>query len=237
MRIVVSGDKHLGLVSDGVPRLDEQRRVLDFVVDACDGADIHVDLGDLFDSPRPSPEAYALAVKYLVDLNDTGVETIVLAGNHDKPTRASWNALDPLVELPLERVSIVSMPAVNDVHGWEGWQLALLPFVTEWEAREAGFDSAQALLDDFVAKLPRTGTLGFAHLDVEGSKRNEFDSRQRDVGVHVPTELTERLAVRTYAGHVHRYQVLETVTVVGSAIHVDFGESRDRKGLVVLEVD
>lgn len=239
MKLVVSGDKHLGLVSDGVSRLEEQRRVVDFVVDAVDGADVHVDLGDLFDTPRPSPEAYALAMHYFLGIARTDATNFALVGNHDRPTRAHWTALDPFQVMADYAIGdygttkVVREPVVDVFHGW---QLVFLPFVTEWQAREAGFESAQAMLDGFVDGLSDRPTIAFAHLDVEGSRRNEFDSRQRDVGVHVPRALIER-ANRVYAGHVHRSQNVGGVVVVGSAIHVDFGESADEKGIVVLEVE
>ena len=57
MKILVRGDIHLDLVSDGVPRLDEQVRVLEYTVAEIRRLqpDVFVDLGDLFDRPRPSP--------------------------------------------------------------------------------------------------------------------------------------------------------------------------------------
>jgi DNA repair exonuclease SbcCD nuclease subunit len=246
MRILITGDKHLGLVSDGESRLEEQRRVLSFCIGLLweRKIDVYVDLGDLFHGPRPGPEAYDVAFDYLRGVSgwlaegaDPDRRAFLLAGNHDKPTRGVVNALTPLVgfkQLP-EVVLYPRMLEMGDV------TLAMLPFVTEWEARAEGFESAQAWLDDGAEKLSKRTDgrqiLAFSHLEVPGAVIHEWDRTQRDVGLHVPDALLRNSSlIRVYAGHVHRYQVLERVTVVGSSIFVDFGEAADEKGAVIAEV-
>lgn len=242
MRIVVRGDLHLDLVSDGLRRLDEQARVVDFTLDVLEDLkpDVFVDLGDLFDRTRPSPDAYALAARYVLRLGELlGHRAYVLAGNHDKPTRGHANALAPLEELEGVGVQVVVGPYL-DVYPSQGTTLAFLPYVTDWEARQEAFGSAQELLDGFVAGLLESEArriLAFTHLEVPGARLADDDRVQRDVGTAIPGALLEdERVVRVYAGHVHKYQELKRVTVVGSALHVDFGEAADPKGLIVAEV-
>ena len=58
MKILISGDKHLGLVSDGIPRLPEQTSIIAETIGFLYEyePDVFVDLGDLFDVARPTPE-------------------------------------------------------------------------------------------------------------------------------------------------------------------------------------
>lgn len=246
MRVLVTGDKHLGLTSDGEPRLEEQRRVLARCVELLEERepDIYVDLGDLFHSPRPGPDAYEVAFEYLRAVAEwtsrrEGRAAWVLAGNHDKPTRGAVNALSPLVGFKrLPHVVLAPLVRVWD----RDVTLLFLPFVTAWEARQIdGLPDAQAWLDQAaegaLAEAKTGRVLAFAHLEVPGATAHAWDGAQRDVGLRVPAALLAgRRVSRVYAGHIHRYQVLERVTVVGSAIHVDFGEAADPKGAILAEV-
>ncbi len=112
--------------------------------------------------------------------------------------------------------------------------LAFLPYLTAEEG------DPQERLDVFARQLfgedARPRVLAFSHLEIPGAKRSEWDSRQRDVGLAVPSEFLGRDRVRVFAGHVHKFQRFDNVTVVGSAIHVDFAEAVDPKGALLLEV-
>lgn len=247
MKVLVTGDKHLGLVSDGESRLEEQRRVLGRCLELLKefNPDVYVDLGDLFHGPRPGPDAYAVALSYLCSLAEWSATSsnpaFLLAGNHDKTTRGSVTALDPFVPIRgtfphfPEVVFLPKTAAVGE------FVCVFIPFVTEWEAKANGRESAQAWLDDGSEQLEHKTRgrrlLVFTHLEVPGSKIHEWETTQRDVGLHIPSAILENPRVeRVYAGHVHRHQELERVTVVGSSIHVDFGEASDEKGVVLVEV-
>lgn len=237
MRVLVTGDKHLDLVSEGMPRLEEQARILDRCLEllAETRPDAYVDLGDLFHSPRPSPAAYALALRYGRALDESGVESYLILGNHDKPTRGRDHALVPLAAV-FRNVHVVDVPRPG-----VGGRLLLFPHLTEWEAREVGFESAAAWLDSFAEKGLRNSRLvapllAFTHLEVEGARGGE-DAVKRDTGLRIPRAVLDSPEIaRVYAGHEHGYAVLERVTVVGSALHVTFGEARDPKGAVLVEV-
>lgn len=261
MKILVRGDLHLDLVSDGLSRLEEQERVIAHTLSALRllNPDVFVDLGDLFDRPRPSPSAYAVALEYASNLRDwwenlaatRKLSTVarledhvfVLAGNHDKISRGAVSALRPLESL-WSTSSVIArsivLPDIVDLEGG-GPRLVFLPYVTDWEARnvDSGFETAQELLDEFAGRSLEDceSAVVFTHLEVPGARLADDERVQRDVGTSIPGALLEDDRVlRIYAGHVHKYQELERVTVVGSALHVDFGEAADAKGMIYAEV-
>lgn len=252
MKFLVRGDLHLDLVSDGLPRLEEQRRITTYTIEVLEAVrpDFYVDLGDLFDRTRPSPAAYAEALSYSSALarweRDThqGLleRTYILAGNHDKPSRGEVSALHPLERLSTWGAGFSRVVLLPEIHECDGIALLFLPYVTDWEARRAerSAETAQALLDEFVDRVLSTDVkriVAFTHLEVPGAKLADDDRVQRDVGTAIPTALlADDRVIRVYAGHVHKYQELKKVTVVGSALHVDFGEATDPKGLIVAEV-
>jgi len=251
MRLLVSGDKHLGLISDGMERLEEQARVLRGIVKTLleEDPDVFVDLGDLFHVPRPSPAVYVLALKYFFEVNywasRKGRRAFFLAGNHDKPTRGDVHALSPLKEVSELLDWGVSSPVIDLPLMVEGRNLNLifLPHVTDFEAlvNSVGGKNAEEYLEEFAeVSLRDTGVkkiLVFSHLEVPGATASVDETVQRDVGLSVPRSLLEAENVlRVYAGHIHRYQELEKVTVVGSSIYVDFGEADDPKGMILSEV-
>lgn len=243
MKILVSGDKHLGVQSDGVSRLPEQRRVLAQLIEMVRdiNPDAYVDLGDLFHSVRPGPEEYEVALEYAYALTKWGTATgkpaYFLLGNHEKPTRGEVTAHHPFRPLAAAMTHFprsIYRPVVVEPG------LLMLPHVTEDEARKAGVESAQAYLDAESVRLLGNGerkVLAFAHLQVPGAVTHEWDRTQRDTGLAVPAGvLGSSRVTRVYAGHIHRYQELERATVVGSSIYVDFSECRDAKGAVLVEM-
>lgn len=245
MRILISGDKHLGLVSDGMERLEEQERVLGGIVEVLrrERPDVYVDLGDLFHNSRPTPAVYEVAMRYFVEVAEwasrTSGRAFLLVGNHDHPTRGLSHALDPFVPLEgyFDRVSVEEWVSSHRV---EDHLLVFLPHVTDDRAlrREAG--SAEEYLEESSKEILKKADLPivvFSHLEVPGVKLGEFDPVQRDTGVSIPARLIKsKKVIRVYAGHVHKHQEVGKVNVVGSSIHVDFGEADDPKGMILAEV-
>lgn len=248
MKILTRGDLHLDLISDGLRRLEEQARIVEHTIEVVRALkpDVFVDLGDLFDRTRPSPAAYALAIQYALELGRAmGHRSYIVCGNHDKPSRGAENALAPLEELEGVGPRVVVEPTF-ELYPRAGVALVFLPYVTDWEAKQAtgGVYDAQAWLDrfalDFVAKADEEGVdrvVAFTHLEVPGAVLADDDRVQRDVGTAIPEQFLESdLVTRVFAGHVHKHQVVGKVVVVGSAIHVDFGEAADPKGMIYAEV-
>lgn len=252
VKILISGDKHLGLVSDGMDRLEEQWRIVERTIEVLEEEkpDVFVDLGDLFHSSRPSPAAYELAFKYLTSVMkcifDLGGYAYFLGGNHDKPTRGSVHALTPLNVIceahPKAQVEVITLPTTRLVRGVSLW---FLPFMTDWEAAEKSNNiistASKYLINYTNGEFSLRGCspiVAFTHLEVPNASMSNGETVQRDTGLSIPKCLLDKdRVIHVYAGHIHKYQELGKVTVVGSAIHVDFGEADDDKGMILAEVN
>lgn len=97
MRILHTSDWHLGKRLDDFSRLDEQREVLDEIIEIANEQDVDAVLiaGDLFDTYNPPTEAVDLFYRCLKRLTNNGSRPVIaIAGNHDSPDRIE--SPDPL---------------------------------------------------------------------------------------------------------------------------------------------
>ncbi|MBR4745546.1 MAG: exonuclease SbcCD subunit D [Clostridia bacterium] len=92
MRILHTSDWHLGKKTDDLDRLDEQRQVLEQIVNIAKEREVDMVLisGDIYDQFIPSADAENLFYKTISELARGGECAVVaIAGNHDEPKRMS----------------------------------------------------------------------------------------------------------------------------------------------------
>lgn len=97
MKILHTGDWHLGKKLDHYSRLEEQEQVMEEIITIADNENVDLVLiaGDLFDTFNPPVEAVELFYKTLKTLSKDGKRAVIaIAGNHDSPNRI--DAPDPL---------------------------------------------------------------------------------------------------------------------------------------------
>jgi exonuclease SbcD len=86
MKILHTADWHLGKRLQEYPRLEEQKEVLQEIVDIAENEEVDLILlaGDIFDSFNPNHEAVELLYKTLKKLSNNGQRPIIaISGNHD----------------------------------------------------------------------------------------------------------------------------------------------------------
>lgn len=102
LRIIHSGDWHLGHSLHGLTREHEHGRFLAWLADTLEErrADALIVAGDLFDSANPPASAQAMLYRFLVQAGRRcpGLQVVLIAGNHDSPARleAPSSILDAL---------------------------------------------------------------------------------------------------------------------------------------------
>ncbi|MCB1141568.1 MAG: exonuclease subunit SbcD [Leptospiraceae bacterium] len=90
LRILHTGDWHLGKFLGRFSRLEEQEDFLKELKEVVVSQDIHLVLvaGDIYDNFNPPIRAQELFFKYCKEISDNGKRAIcIIAGNHDSPER------------------------------------------------------------------------------------------------------------------------------------------------------
>jgi DNA repair exonuclease SbcCD nuclease subunit len=92
IKVVVTGDNHLNLYSQKLgSKLEERRKrigqawrqTIDYSIK--EKVDLYLNTGDLFDQLSPRNPPRARVVEAFKDLQDSGVQAYIIAGNHEAP--------------------------------------------------------------------------------------------------------------------------------------------------------
>lgn len=262
MRILHTGDWHVGKTIRGHSRAGEHRAVLAEIVSCA--RDRAVDLvavaGDLFDSAAPGPESEQIVYEALLALRATGAAVVVIAGNHDNPNRL--HAVAPVFdELDITVLAQPVRPADGGVvrlrtRRGDDVAVARLPFVSQRSIVRAdqlmaadGADHALAYADRY-KKVVGVLCEGFdanavnivvAHTFVangllgggERSAHTVFD-------YSVPATVFPAHVHYVALGHLHRAQRMDGATQIhyaGSPLQLDFGEAGDTKSVNIVELE
>ncbi|MQA89219.1 MAG: exonuclease subunit SbcD [Gemmatimonas sp.] len=261
MKILHTGDWHVGRSLRGRSRIDEQKVVLEEIVEITreEAVDLVLVVGDIFDSSAPTAEVEELVYKTLLDLAGTGAEVLVIAGNHDSPYRLK--AIRPL--LLLTRVHTVPFPAAPREGGVIDFQtksgevarVAVLPFLSQrgvvradrLMAGEAD-EHAQAYGDRcrrILAQLcegfdTSTVNLVVAHLAVVGGQVGGGERQAHTVFDYFASpQIFPANAHYVALGHLHRSQSIPGACPIwycGSPLQLDFGDDDEERSVLLVEV-
>jgi exonuclease SbcD len=262
LRILHTADWHVGRLIRGRSRADEHRAVLDEIaaLAAREHVDVVIVAGDLFDLAAPSPEAEEIVYRALLALADGGAHVVVIAGNHDHPRR--FEAIKPLLErtgrvhsgATLARPDAGGVLTLTTTAG-ETARIALFPFLSQRGIVTADFLMRGDAADHAQSYDRRTGELVRAlcapfstdsvnllvgHMMVEkavaggGERAAHMNEEYR-----VSASCFDHPSLHYVAlGHVHRAQRLPAACPVwysGSPLQLDFGETENEPGIVLIE--
>jgi exonuclease SbcD len=262
MRVLHTGDWHVGRTLHRRQRLEEAAAVLDEVVEiaARERVDLVLVCGDLFEHQAPSAEAERIVYSTLLGLRGCGAGVVVVPGNHDNAKR--FGAIEQLFDAAGVRVvPEVRRPAqggIVDVRGRDGTpvQIACLPWVPErlmFGAEEMmGLqpEPYQAYAEQF-ARLVDALCDGFddgavtilaGHAFVSGSRLGGGE-RELTIGqIFAVSAATLPTTVQYIAlGHVHRPQDIPGAATParysGSLMQLDFGETEQDKSVTIVDLE
>ncbi|OKI61692.1 exonuclease SbcCD subunit D [Micromonospora sp. CB01531] len=258
MRFLHTSDWHIGKTLKGHNRLAEQRAVLEEIVGIVRKYEVDAVLiaGDIYDSAAPSAEAQQLLVRTLLEIRNSGVPVIAIAGNHDHaPTFDAYRPLMNEVGIHLVGTPQAGSDGAIEITArstGESAVIATLPFVSQRTVIRAAeliantpvmnsISYAQRV-EDMLRVLarafrPDAVNILMAHLTVTGGK---FGGGERDAQsifeYHVPAIAFPAEAQYVALGHLHRRQAIDAPCPVhysGSPISIDFGE-QDNESVVCL---
>jgi len=261
VKILHTGDWHVGKVLKGRDRHDEHVAVLRSIAATARDEDVDMVLvaGDLFDTAAPTANAQGLVMRSLLALREDDRQVVVIAGNHDNQALLDAVYRPVLGELGLHVLGAPKRPdsgGLISVRARDGQivKVAALPFLSHryavraaevllHETAEHAFDYSRG-----VADIVRLLTEGFtaddvhvvmAHGTLLGGRRGGGERDvQTTLDYEIPASMFPATAHYVALGHLHRQQEIPgpcPIFYAGSPLAVDFGEEENEP--VVLIVD
>jgi exonuclease SbcD len=263
MRLLHTGDWHVGKTLTRRSRLDEARDVLAEVAEIAgeEGADVVVVAGDVFDHLSPSAEAEAIVYDALLEFERRGIPVVVVAGNHDHAHR--WRAIAPLLDRFAIHVAAEprrpdkgGIVAIDARDGSSTVQIACLPWVPLSRLIETSHllglaEEAYQAYTTAMAEILAVLCQGFDASKCNVLTGHFFVSGAVTSGSERPLSIGELYAVTPQAvpvspqyvalGHVHKPQKVPGVAVparyAGSLLQLDFGEVGQEKSVALVDLE
>jgi exonuclease SbcD len=254
MKLLHTGDWHIGKLVHGLHMTEDQRYILKHFIDLVKEEEVDVVMiaGDVYDRSVPPTEAVELLDEVLSTLIVTlGVKVIVISGNHDSPDRLDFGSkilrdqglfirgrlektIQPIVlEDDYGEVAFYPIPFVEP---------ALVRGLTDDDAIKTHDEAMEKVLSDFVGDIDAgIRNVCISHAFVMGDTIPESSDSER------PLALGGAAYVRashydsfdyTALGHIHRPQRIskETIRYAGSLLKYSFSEAQQKKSMTLIEL-
>ena len=247
MKLIHLSDLHLGKRVNEFSMIDDQRYILDQILQVLDAErpDAVLIAGDVYDKPVPTAEAVALLDRFLVDLSRRELQVFVISGNHDSAERMAFGGrlmeqsgvhLAPVYDGTAARWTI------TDEHG--PVNLYLLPFVKPVHVRRCFPEREIETYTDAVAAAveamgvdPAVRNVLVTHQFVTGAARCESEEVSVGGADNVDASVFDEFDY-VALGHLHGPQTVgrETVRYCGTPLKYSFSEVHHKKSVTVVEL-
>lgn len=257
MKLFHTADWHLGKLVHGVYMTEDQRYVLEQLIEAVreEKPDAVIIAGDIYDRGVPPVEAVEL-LDWVLEQLVIGLDTPVLAisGNHDSPDRIAFGS--KLMEsrglhLAGGYNGDVKRVVLRDEHG--DVHVHLVPYADPGQVRHAiGEEAIRSHQDAMTAIVERLEAtlddnarhvfVGHAFVTPSGESQPNTSDSERPLSIggaeHVSSALFGRFHY-TALGHLHgaHYVRNESIRYSGSPLKYSISEERHEKGFLVVEMD
>lgn len=242
-------------------RLGDFLKTLNEALDWALNNDVHLVLiaGDIFKNRDPTPTVQREFARCIHKLSSAGMPTFILVGNHDVPNALQRaNTVEIYSTLAVPQVTVAKKPGAHVIETKAGKvQIVAVPWIsrsyllTNSEHRNLDPDAlnraALDLIEGFVDKAagaldPALPAVLTAHASVAGAVLSSEKNIMLGQDVVIPKSVLADTRFDYVAmGHIHKYQVLThqrpAIVYPGSLERIDFGEEKDKKGFVVVEID
>ena len=237
---------------DYLERLDE---AIDYGLEQ--DVDIVLIAGDIYKNRTPNPTHQREFAKRIRHLRDAGVPVFILVGNHDvSPAAGRAHAIEIFDTLAVEGVTIADRPGLHLIETRSGpLQIIAVPWVTRHnlltkeELRLASFLEIEMMLlsrvEQFIARRaeeldPAVPAVLTLHGTIDGATVGVERQIMLGKDLVLPRGVVSQPGIDYVAlGHVHKHQALGNhppVVYPGSIERIDFGEEREDKGCVLVDL-
>ncbi|MDO8638059.1 MAG: exonuclease SbcCD subunit D, partial [Candidatus Daviesbacteria bacterium] len=249
MKLLHTGDLHIGMTNyskldpeTGLEsRLLDFLNTLDFIIDKAisENVDAFLFAGDAYKTRDPSPTQQRGFGERIKKITKAGIPVIMVIGNHDTPNaEGKANTLDIYSALEIDNVFVSRKPELLNIPTKSGnLQVLTLPWMQKIDYKKIG----DKLLSMYEHIKPEDGpAILLAHAEIEGSSFGSEKGLALVSDTTLPLSLlTEKKLSYIALGHIHKFQELSQkpyVVYVGSPERIDFGEAKEEKGCVLVEI-
>jgi exonuclease SbcD len=233
------------------------RKVVDYAIDI--EADLFLFSGDAYKTASPEPVYQKMFARELRRLSAAGVNTILVVGNHDQIMRGTGShAMSVFQSLEVPGVITIDRPMSLRLSTKRGdLQVIGLPHITRHHLltleKYANASAAQvdgllvehvhSVLKGYYEELdPGLPTLVTAHMTLDRAVAGIEQELLVGYTLTFPADIFIDKRVDYVAlGHVHRHQVINAaepaIVYSGSLERVDFGEEKEDKGFVHVQLE
>ncbi len=248
MRFLHTADWHLGRVLFHQKLIEEQAHALDQIFSILKESNIDALLvaGDIYDRAVPSIEAVELLDDFLSRvIVDLKIHVIIIAGNHDSPTRLNF-ASQLLTSQNLHIIGSIDQARRICLHDESGRvYVCALPYCDPTLARQLTGDESvldhesamAAIIKRFAAPADERRVL-LAHAFVTGCESTDSE-RQLSVGgaACISAQIMDSFHYAAL-GHLHRAQsVSSSAHYSGSLLKYSFSEAAHKKNVKIVDMD
>ncbi len=255
MKLLHLGDLHLGKSLGSFDLIEDQRYILDRILDLVDTekTDAVLIAGDVYDKSVPSEAATRLLDSFLSRLASKGVKTYMISGNHDSDDRLNYGST--LFESSQIYISAVFDGSLrkyvlddSDVEV----NIYLLPFVKASQVRhfypesdiETYEDAVRAILANTEIDDKKKNVL-VAHQFVTGRGEDPALGGSESAGIQ-SVGLVEKIGSDLFAGfdyvalgHIHSPQRVgrEEIRYSGSPLKYSLSEVNNEKSVPIITIE
>jgi exonuclease SbcD len=252
MKLLHLGDLHLGKSLGDFDLIQDQRYILDRVMDIIKEKQVDAVLmaGDIYDKAIPSEAAVNLLDEFIKKLSDARVQTFIISGNHDSDDRLNFGSslfeaggihIASRFDGKMKKYVLTGKDG-DEVNIW------LLPFVKASQVKhfypdekiETYEDAVKAVIDSEEVDFDKVNVM-VAHQFVAGSVDPELSGSENAAVQNVG--LVEKIGYSVFdgfdyvaLGHIHSPQRIgrETVRYSGSPLKYSLSEVHSDKSVPVI---
>lgn len=254
MKLLHVSDIHIGRTIGGFDLIDDQRYILDQIIDIAekDGVDAILIAGDVYDKAVPGESAVKLLDYFLCRLAEKRMDTFIISGNHDSDERMNFGS-------SLFQASNIFISAkyegrlfkrtVTDSQGTVN--IYLMPFIKASQVRHFFPDEEIATYDDAVRVVlkksaidPQERNILVAHQFVAGKTAEPQLGGSESVSTQ-KVGLVEKIGWDCFdafdyvaLGHIHSPQPVgrNEIRYAGSPLKYSRSEAGDDKSVTIAEL-
>ena len=223
-KVAIVTDLHIGVRNDSPVFYDYFKKSFDWFFEYLDNNNIKhcIVAGDLVDRRKYINILTAKRLKddFLTPLEDRGIETHIIPGNHDcywKNT-IEVNALDEFVAGRYENIHTYTTPTTITI---DGFDFFLLPWITK-EAEKDCYDAIEK----------SKASICIAHLELDG-----FEMQKGMLSDHGWNHKIFRNFDHVLTGHYHHRSVRDNIHYIGALCEHIWSDYNDPRGFVVFDTE